>query len=78
MSPARLQWQAGNTRTPLLPLRALCLPRATILSSLQLRSLPSLAYLLSNLRATKVTLHILADSGRFDLLYSPSPSGPSV
>ena len=51
-------------------------PRATLLASLRLKS-PSLAYLLSDPCATKATLRFLADSGRFDSLYSPPSDDPS-
>ena len=52
------------------------IPRATLLASLRLKSL-TLAYLLSDPRATKPTLRFLADSGSFDSLYSPSSDDPS-
>ncbi|KAG0653246.1 hypothetical protein C6P46_003228, partial [Rhodotorula mucilaginosa] len=41
-------------------------------------SAPSLAYLLSDPRATKPTLRFLADSGRFNSLYSPPPDDPTA
>ncbi|KAG0664048.1 hypothetical protein C6P46_001909 [Rhodotorula mucilaginosa] len=51
-------------------------PRTALLSSLRLNSL-SLVYLLSEPRATKATLRFLANSGRFDSLYSPPSEDPS-
>ena len=51
-------------------------PRTNLFASLRLKS-PSLAYLLSDPRATKATLRFLADLGRFDLLYSPPSDDPS-
>ena len=52
-------------------------PRATLFSSLRLKS-PSIAYLLSDPRATRATLRFLADSGRFDSLYCPPSENPPV
>ena len=53
------------------------IPRAALFSSLRLKS-PSLAYPLSDPRGTKATLRFLANSGRFDLLYSPPSEDPPV
>ena len=51
--------------------------RATLLSSIRLKS-TTLAYLLSDPRATKATLRFLANSGRFDSLYSPPSEDPPI
>ncbi len=48
---------------------------STLFSSLRLKS-PSIAYLLSDPRATRATLRFLADSGRFDSLYCPPSEDP--
>ncbi|KAG0662699.1 hypothetical protein C6P46_003204 [Rhodotorula mucilaginosa] len=66
-----------ETREHLLLHCPLCASqRATLLSSLRLKSTP-LAYLLSDQRVTKATLRFLTNSGRFDSLYSPPSEDPS-
>jgi hypothetical protein len=51
-------------------------PRATLLSELRKPTLPPIAFLLSDPSATKATLRFLANSGRFDSLYSPLADPP--
>ncbi|GAA5987179.1 hypothetical protein JCM10908_001846 [Rhodotorula pacifica] len=45
--------------------------RGNLLSSLRLKTLPTISYLLGDPGATKATLRFLADSGRFDSLFCP-------
>lgn len=53
-------------------------PRASLLSTLQVKNLPALAYLLNDSRAIKTNLCFLADSGCFNSLYCPHSPIPSL
>ena len=55
-------------------------PRAALLSELRKSTVPAVSFLLGDPSATKAALRFLADSGRFDSLYSPParpPASPS-
>ncbi|KAG0662697.1 hypothetical protein C6P46_003202 [Rhodotorula mucilaginosa] len=66
-----------ESREHFLLLCHLYAPCAALLSELRKPTLRPVSFLLNDPAATKAVLHFLANSGRFDSLYSP-PADPSI